>query len=107
MANYAMKDNRFTAIYRREIRTGKGGRKEEVFFLVPFELVRHNIDVPGEQEQVIVPIGRQISVPGAKVDEKVYEKIWIVDVVPFHVGRGGKHDFGKRDNEGNLTAAGD
>lgn len=111
MANYAMKDARFTAIYRREIRSGKGGRKEEVFFLVPFELVRYNVDLPGEQEEVIVPIGQQVSTVSdtgsKKHDEKVYGKVWIVDVVPFHVGRGGKHDFGKQDDEGNVTRQGD
>jgi hypothetical protein len=108
MANYAMKDARFTAIYRRETRVEKGGKKD-VFFLVPFELVRYNVDVPGEQEPVIIPIGQRISTGSVstKTDEKIYEKIWVVDVVPFHVGRGGKHDFGKQDDEGNVTRQGD
>ena len=99
MGNYATKDARYTAIYRREERVEKGG-KQEVFFLVPFELVRFNVDQAGEQEQVIVPVGQQNETPPNKDSEKIYEKIWIVDVVPFGIGRGGKHDFGFRNDEG-------
>ena len=109
MGNYATKDARYTAIYRREERVEKGG-KREVFFLVPFELVRYNVDQAGEQDQVIVPVGQPVKTPQpntqtaagiVEIDsEKVYEKIWIVDVVPFGIGRGGKHDFGFRNDEG-------
>ncbi len=105
MGNYATKDARYTAIYRRETRVEKGG-KREVFFLVPFELVRFNVDEAGEQEQVIVPVAQRVNVAGAKTEEKIYEKIWVVDVVPFHVGREGKHDFAHK-LEGVTTAQGD
>ena len=106
MGNYATKDARYTAIYRRETRVEKGAKKE-VFFLVPFELVRFNVDQAGEQEQVIVPIGQRQSIAPNKESEKIYEKIWVVDVVPFHVGREGKHDFGGRADEGETTLKGD
>lgn len=112
MSNYSMKDARFTAIYRREFRSGKGKAKQEVFILEPFELVRYNVDDTGASDQVIVPVGQPQKTGfggliNNKAEEKVYEKIWVVEVSPFHVGRGGKHDFGQASDEGGNTRQGD
>ena len=97
MANYRMRDARYTAIFVRETPIS---RPKQRFVKVPFELVRFNVDVNPEAEQVIVPDAQRFSSPKDVVDEKIYENIWFVDRTPFHVGSGGKHDFGKRDKEG-------
>ncbi len=105
MANYRLEDARFTAIYERQIVSGK-----EQFVLVPFEMVRYNVDLTGVQDEVVVPIAQHHSnlattTPGdGKAGTKIYEKVWIVDVAPFHVGRGGKHDFGRGSDEGGGSA---
>jgi hypothetical protein len=102
MANYRMRDARFTVIYVRETPEGVEPKR---FTKVPYELVRYNVDANPTATPVVVPDSERISTKKSKTDEKVYENVWIVDVVPFHVGRGGKHDFGKMGDEGEAGEA--
>ena len=97
MANYRMRDARYTSIWVRETPPGVEPKR---FTLAPFELVRYNVDSNPSAEPVIQPIGVQFGTKKAVTSQKVYEDVWFVDAVPFHVGREGKHDFGKRENEG-------
>jgi len=92
MADYRIQDARFTAIFVR--RETAGGN--EVFERVPFELVRFNVDVKPDAQAYIMPIGeRNINDSGIKPDsQKIYEKIWITDTVPWRPGAGGKVWFG-------------
>ena len=97
MGDYKLADARFTAIY---LRLPQHGKEDDLFELVPFELVRFNVDENPSAEAVIVPIGQKISVnpSGTPPDHaKIYEKIWIVDQVPFAPGAGGKVWFGNPD----------
>lgn len=80
MADYDLKDARWTCIFLRE---GDCLRR------LPFDLVRWNVDQDPDAKKEIVPAGTLV------VDaQKVYERVWIVDEVPF-AGRKGKHDFGE------------
>ena len=81
MANYENKGNRYTAIFVKQ--RVKGG--VEQYVRAPFEMVRFNVDDNPDAVQEIVPLGELRQTPdGSKPDgSKVYEKIWIVDQVPF------------------------
>jgi hypothetical protein len=89
MADYKQEGNRYTAIY--VIESNKGGKR--LLKRHPFDLVRFNVDTNPDAPQEIVPVGQQT---GAGIDEpqKLYEDVWIVEVAPWHPGRGGTQDFG-------------
>lgn len=80
MADYSQDGNRWTAIYLVE-----GDEPPRTYKKLPYELVRFNVDQDPEAPTVIVPSG--MGSPGA---EKIYEKIWIVDHIPWE----GKVSFG-------------
>jgi len=81
MSDYKIEGNRYTAIYVIEPKHGGG----QTYRKVPFEIVRFNVDANPSAPEVIVPTGEDVlNVDGVKADhEKVYEKIWIVDALPF------------------------
>ena len=55
---------------------------------LPFDLVRYNVDQnPDAPKEIVL----SVTHPDTK---KVFEKVWIVDEVPF-AGRRGKHNFGE------------
>ncbi len=93
MADYNIRDARFTAIFVKE-RVDPGGT--DLYVRVPFELVRFNVDVDPDAPAQIVPVGSpMVPVSGVKPDSpKIYEKIWITDTVPFKPGSGGRVWFG-------------
>ena len=91
MADYTQVGNRWTAVYAIE-RQSNG---PNTYRKLPFELVRFNVDSDPDAKEVIVPDGDQFesfdnygagatpSNKQAKDDQKVYERIWIVDGIPF------------------------
>jgi hypothetical protein len=89
MADYKQEGNRWTAVFLVE--REKGDRL--TYRRLPFELVRFNADVNPSAPQEIVPNGEDVfNGSGDKqVSDKIYEKIWIVDAIPF----GAKTSFGK------------
>jgi len=95
MANYAQTGNRYTAIFVIE-KDNSGGK---LYKRAPFDLVRFNVDSNPDAEPEIVPLGVQESPPGTaatppKPDtDKIYEKIWVVETMPYSASRTGKHDF--------------
>jgi hypothetical protein len=79
MSNYDIRDARWTCIFLRE-----GGNLRRL----PFDIVRWNVDQDPHAPKEIVP---SMTHPDT---QKVFEKVWTVDEVPF-AGRKGKHDFGE------------
>ena len=93
MSNYSQSGNRYTAIY---VRKPQRGGREDLYERVPFDLVRFNVDDNPDAPEEIIPIGSGDSVnpSGVKDSAKIYERIWIVDAVPWRPGADGKHYFG-------------
>jgi hypothetical protein len=81
MADYMQDGNRWTAIYL--VVNGRGGNL--TYRKLPFELVRFNADVTPGAEAVIVPCGEDTLNPNGdkQNSDKIYEKIWIVDSLPY------------------------
>ena len=89
MANYEQDGNRWTAIYL--VVREKGDKL--TYRKLPFELVRFNVDTNPSAVEEMVPAGvDNLNESGNKQNsDKIYEKIWIVDSLPF----GAKTSFGK------------
>lgn len=92
MSEFKQSGNRYTMILVRHPQPDGTA----LFERVPFDLVRFNVDTDPDAEQLIMPVGDvQISPTGAQPDgPKLYERIWIVDTVPFRPGANGKIYFG-------------
>ena len=91
MADYQQVGNRYTAIYL--VVREKGDKY--TYRKLPFELARFNVDTDPDAVETIVPTGENVlsgtgDVPNKQYGDKVYEKIWIVDSIPFS----GKTSFG-------------
>lgn len=67
MSNYEQSGNRYTAIFLREA--------DGTYRRLPFDLVRFNVDDHPDQKREIVPRGDD--------EGKVFEKVWLVDQVPY------------------------
>lgn len=89
MSNYNQSGNRWTAVFLVERERGD----VMTYRRLPFELVRFNVDTNPSAPQEIVPNGVDaFNSGGDKQDsDKIYEKIWIVDSLPF----GAKTSFGR------------
>jgi hypothetical protein len=87
MANYESSGNRWTAIY---VANGIRGTEYSTYTKLPWELVRFNVDSNPSATPEIVPDGEDRTLGGmgstatsVKEPNRIYEKIWIVDSVPF------------------------
>jgi hypothetical protein len=96
VADYENKGNRWTAVFMRKPQQGGGVLYERA----AFEIVRFNVDTTPDAPEEIVPVGQQKGYPSgtaaspAKPDgPKLYERIWVVDTMPFRPGAGGKQQF--------------
>jgi hypothetical protein len=89
MSDYKQGGNRWTAIYLVQRERGD----HYTYRKLPFEIVRFNVDDDHDSREVIVPCGEDVLNPNADKQEtdKIYEKIWIVDSLPFRE----KTSFGK------------
>ena len=76
MGDYKLKDARFTMIVVRLPK--RNGEKGRLYKVLPFELVRFNVDENPDAPQVIVPVGE-----GRPQKDKIYERIWMTDTVPY------------------------
>lgn len=88
MANYQAGGNRWTAIFVVERERGD----VNTYRKLPFEICRFNADVDPDAKEVLVPTGIDDypskglgtdATPVRQEVDKVYEKIWIVDSIPF------------------------
>lgn len=68
MSDYSQSGNRYTAIFIRDEKAG-------TFMRAPFDLVRFNVDEHPDAERAIVP--RKDD------DGLIFEKIWVVDQLPW------------------------
>ena len=87
MANYLNEGNRWTAIY---VANGIHGTEYSTYTKLPWELVRFNVDSTPNAVHEIVPDGDDKGLVGAgtaatpvKEPNRIYEKIWVVDAIPF------------------------
>jgi hypothetical protein len=87
MSNYESGGNRWTAIYAAN---GIHGTENFTYTKLPWELVRFNVDSNPSATPVIVPDGEDSGLGGAgtaatpvKEPRRIYEKIWIVDAIPY------------------------
>lgn len=92
MSNYNADGNRWTAVYLASPVRGGGF----TYTKLPWELVRFNVDVTPDAPAYIVPDGvEQINASLTKPNApKIYERIWITDVIPYSYGQNGKTAFG-------------
>jgi hypothetical protein len=92
MADYKQNGNRYTMVLIRHPQHGGG----ELFERAGFDLVRFNVDTYPDSEAVIVPLGQDRgNESGTKPDgPKLYERIWVVDTLPFRPSSDGKIYFG-------------
>ena len=91
MSDYLNAGNRWTAIYVKKVQAGG----ECLWERAPFDLVRFNVDTNPASPAFIVPLGGMTSESGVKQDiQKQYEKIWMVDEMPWKPGSGGRVYFG-------------
>ncbi len=81
MSDYKQSGNRWTAVYLVVRERGD----KLTYRKLPFEIVRFNVDENPSATEQIVPCGEDVLNPtGNKQDhDKIYEKIWIVDSVPY------------------------
>ena len=94
MADYAADGNRWTAVFLARPLHGRG---DYDYIKMPWELCRFNADVYPSTEPVVVPCGEEnitFNASNVKRGGKIYERIWIVDEIPFRPGIGGKVYFG-------------
>jgi hypothetical protein len=89
MSNYKQDGNRWTAVYLVERERGD----ILTYRKLPWEIVRFNVDTNPSAPEEIIPCGEDSFNPNGdkQVSDKVYEKIWIVDHIPFEA----KTSFGK------------
>ncbi len=89
MSNYSQVGNRYTAIYLVVRERGD----KLTYRKLPFEIVRFNVDEHPSAAEELIPCGvDELNASGIKqASDKIYEKIWIVDSVPFS----GKTSFGQ------------
>jgi hypothetical protein len=87
MADYLNTGNRWTAVYLVQRERGD----ILTYRKLPWEIVRFNVDVNPSAPEEIVPTGEDSSLgygTGATAvkdpESKIYEKIWIVDHLPFN-----------------------
>jgi hypothetical protein len=87
VADYAQSGNRWTMILARLPQHGG----QDFYERAPYELCRFNVDTDPSAKPVIIPLGQnEISGPVGTADTwvnrpsaKIYEKIWIVDQIPW------------------------
>lgn len=89
MSDYKQSGNRWTAVFLVQRERGD----VLTYRKLPFEIVRFNVDSSPSAPEEIVPCGAdEFSQSGDKQDsDKIYEKIWIVDSLPY----ASKTSFGK------------
>lgn len=86
MSNYATDGNRYTLVVLREY---QHGQQEPFYRILPYELVRFNVDTNPSAEAVIVPNAPASSVKASLGTGKLYEKILFVDQEPYKFSRDG------------------
>jgi hypothetical protein len=85
MADYKQEGNRWTMVLVRI----KDEGNQTLVKRVPFDIVRFNVDTNPDAAPNIVPLGQPNASSSDTDSDKVYEKIWFVDEVPFRPGAGG------------------
>lgn len=73
MANYDMSGNRYTMIL---VKVGVDGGGNKTYRRLAYDLVRFNVDENPNARPDIVPVG-------TTDDNKIFERIWKVDEIPF------------------------
>lgn len=73
MSDYEQSGNRYTAIFLK---------RPDGIIRLPFDQVRFNVDVYPDAERALVPRGDD--------EGKIFERVWVTDVIPWQkkVGMG-------------------